>query len=61
MNSPVVDAHEAARYLGVSIHSIRGWTSKGRLPVRKVGRRALYHIEDLQRVLAEGLPKTSGK
>jgi len=53
--SPLLTAKEAAEYLRISVFTLRGWTSKGRFPAVKVGRRALYRRDDLERVAREGL------
>uniref|UniRef100_A0A7V4G9Y2 DNA-binding protein n=1 Tax=Desulfobacca acetoxidans TaxID=60893 RepID=A0A7V4G9Y2_9BACT len=55
IHSPLLTAREAAEFLRVSIHTLRGWTSQGRIPVVKVGRRALYRLEVVEKVCREGL------
>jgi excisionase family DNA binding protein len=54
-DSPLMTAQEAADRLRISIYTLRGWTSQGRFPVVKVGRRALYRWEDVELVCREGL------
>ena len=54
-DSPLLTAQETADFLRVSIFTIRGWTSQGKFPVVKVGRRALYKREHVELVAREGL------
>lgn len=55
MQSSLLTALEAAEFLRISIHTLRGWTSQGKFPVVKVGRRALYRRVDVEMVAQQGL------
>jgi len=46
-----VDEHEAAKILGIAVQTLRNWRHQGDVgPVyRKVGRRVIYMIEDLEK------------
>ena len=46
-----VDEHEAAKILGVAVQTLRNWRHRGDVgPVyRKVGRRVIYLVEDLEK------------
>lgn len=46
-----LDTEMAARYLKVSVGSLRNMTSNGQVPVCKLGGRNRYRIEDLRRLL----------
>ena len=56
-NSPekrLLDAGEAAAYLGLSEHTIRQWASQGRIPKVKLGGKALrFDKVDLDRFIAQ--------
>ncbi len=45
---------EAAKYLGVSIETLHAWASNGKhkIPYTRLGRKAIYNINDLQTFLA---------
>lgn len=42
---------EAARYLGLSVGSLRNLTSNGQVPYCKLGRRNRYRVADLRALL----------
>jgi len=44
----LLTAKEVSAALRLSIHTIRSWTFRGRLPVVKLGRRCLYRRADLE-------------
>ena len=46
---------EAAKTLAVTEHAIRKWISQGRLPAVKLGRLTRLRLEDVERVMSEGL------
>jgi len=45
---------EAAKYLNLAVHTIYGYTSKGRIPFIKKGKRILFLKSDLDKWLIEG-------
>tara|TARA_R110002020_G_scaffold159106_3_gene342751 strand:- start:2870 stop:3061 length:192 start_codon:yes stop_codon:yes gene_type:complete len=46
---PRIKSREAAEYLGVSIHTLASWASKGKnLPFMKIGREREYRVSDLE-------------
>lgn len=51
----LLSAEEAARYLNLSIHTLRTWVSERRLPFIKLGRRVLFRLEDLSEFAASHL------
>jgi excisionase family DNA binding protein len=44
----LLNLQEAAEYLGVSKLTIYGWTSKGKIPYRKIGRLLRFDSVDLE-------------
>jgi len=45
-----LNEHEASRYLGISVHSLRAWRSRQGSDgpgFHKIGNRVLYHKDDL--------------
>jgi excisionase family DNA binding protein len=44
---------EAAHYLGISIGTLRNWTSNGKVPYRKIGRLNRYKKQELVDLLNE--------
>jgi excisionase family DNA binding protein len=52
--SNLLTAEEAARYLRISINTLRSWTSQRRMPFTKVGGRALYPLASLQKFIIDG-------
>ena len=49
----LLDVREAARYLGISPHTVRGWVYQGRLPVIRLGRKVLFDRTALDRLIEE--------
>ena len=49
----LLDAHEAAAYIGRSLASVKHMTIAGALPTVRVGRRVHYDISDLNRWIEE--------
>ena len=47
---------EAADELGVSVHTIRDWRTRGLLPYLKAGRHPRIRRDDLERFLFENAP-----
>lgn len=45
---------EAARQLGISVNTLRGIRQRGEIRCRRVGKRARYTLEDLERYLEGG-------
>lgn len=43
-----MDTARAAQYLCLPIGTLRNWTSNGRIPFRKLGRRNRYNIHELR-------------
>jgi excisionase family DNA binding protein len=50
----LLDAHEVAQRLGVSVHAVRVWTRRGRLPAVRLGRVVRYDPRSVDAVLARG-------
>ncbi len=44
----LIDFKEGAKELKVSIHTLRGWANKRRIPYVRLGRRVLLKREDLE-------------
>ena len=44
----LLDGNEAAEFLHVSIHTIRSWSWKRKLPAVRLGRKLLFRREDLE-------------
>jgi excisionase family DNA binding protein len=58
MTTPVphlLSVQEAARYLSLSVHTLRTWVSERRVPYIKLGRRVLFRQADLDRLAADHL------
>jgi excisionase family DNA binding protein len=51
----LLSVREAAKYLNLSIHTLRTWVSERRVPHIKLGRRVLFRQGDLARFAAEHL------
>jgi len=56
----LLSAQETALMLGCSIAAIRKWAYQGRLKRVKVGRLARFHLDEVERIAANGLPPRSG-
>jgi excisionase family DNA binding protein len=50
---PLLSIDVAARFLGVSKHTLNFWVSKGKIPFTKLGRRTLFNPVDLIRFVQE--------
>ncbi len=48
-----LDSPAAARFLGISVGSLRNMTSNGQIPYSKLGRRNRYRTEDLRQLLTK--------
>lgn len=46
-----LNTEEAARYLGLSVGSLRNMASNGQIPYYKLGRRNRYHLPQLREFL----------
>lgn len=57
----LLNLEEAAKELRVSIHTMRGWSQKGRFPKVKLGRRVLIKREDLEEFVRRGEVKAEVK
>lgn len=58
---PMLNEHDAAQVLGVSVASLRRWRMFNRGPrVRKIGTRCLYHQDDLRQFI-ESCPTVGGE
>lgn len=44
---------QAAEFLGISVHTLRGFVSKRRIPYTKVGRRCLFNPASLIKFVDE--------
>ena len=51
LNSGLLSVEEAADYLGLSVHTVYGWVSQGRIPYVKMGRLTKFRKEDLDRFI----------
>lgn len=49
-----VDAAELARWTGLSVRTIRNMQKDGRLPYVRVGRRVLFDLDDVERLITAG-------
>jgi len=49
---------EAATFLGVSVWTLRTWTSQRRVPVVRLGRAVRFRRDMLEELAQQGLPKT---
>jgi len=50
----MVNAVEAAKVLGVSVWTVRQWSSRRKLPFYKVGRLTKFKMSDLEAWLEQG-------
>jgi len=50
----MVNAVEAAKVLGVSVWTIRQWTSMRKLPFHKIGRLTRFKMSDLEAFIEAG-------
>jgi len=55
MVDELLSVEEAAKILGISLHTVRAWTFQRRLPVVKLGRRCLYRRQDLEALIEKSL------
>ena len=51
VSNPVMNRKQVAEFLGVSTGTVDNWTREGLIPVNHVGRRKLYHKNDVLAVL----------
>ena len=49
----LLSVEDVAELLGISIHSVYAWASKGRLPVVKIGTRTMFSPGEIARWVAE--------
>jgi excisionase family DNA binding protein len=54
----LLNAKEASRALNLSIHTIRLWTSKRKIPFIKLGRKNLFREKDLLEMIQNGYRST---
>lgn len=54
MNQQLLTRKEAAEFLRVSKAFLDMWTVKGRIPRVKMGRKVLYRLQDLQKIVEAG-------
>lgn len=52
---------EAARILGVSLRTLQNLVATKRIPVRRIGRRALIHRKDLEAFARRDHPSIGGE
>ena len=50
----LIGAHEAASRLGLSIWTVYAWARTGRIPSVRLGTRRLFHVRDLEQLVANG-------
>jgi predicted DNA-binding transcriptional regulator AlpA len=50
-NKRYVNAKQLSVYTSIPIKTIYEWSSKGRLPVIRIGRSLLYDLQDIERVM----------
>lgn len=53
----LIDFREGAKELKVSIHTLRGWAHKRRIPYVRLGRRVLLKREDLEAFIDKNVMK----
>ena len=51
----LLDLREAAKELGLSIYTLRSWTSQRKIPFVKLGRRTMMRREDLENLVRASL------
>jgi hypothetical protein len=58
----LISRKSAAQFLGVTHHTLGVWASEQRynLPYVKIGRRAMYRMEDLQHFIATNTVRGGG-
>lgn len=49
----LLNVQEAASLLRISVHTVRSWVSRRRLPYVKLGRRTVFDATELERWIAE--------
>jgi excisionase family DNA binding protein len=53
----LLNVHQGARELNVSVHTLRSWISKRRIPIIRLGRKVLLRREDLEDFVAKNTVK----
>lgn len=56
MERLAVNIREAARLTSLSVHTLRSYSRTGRIATVRVGRRVLFPLAELQRLVQEGVP-----
>jgi excisionase family DNA binding protein len=51
----LLTVEEAARLSGLSPHTIRAWARARRMPFRRLGRRMLFHPDDITAIVTAAL------
>ena len=46
---------EAAERLNISVFTLRGWISQRRIRFRKIGRRTMLHVDDIQELINDAV------
>jgi len=50
--SPWMGRHELAKFFKVSVRTVDGWTAQNLVPFRRLGRRIIFRIEQVEASLA---------
>jgi excisionase family DNA binding protein len=59
MEPLAVDLDEGARLVGLSKHTLRAYVRRGVLNATRCGRRIILQVEELRRLVREGVPPKS--
>jgi excisionase family DNA binding protein len=49
----LLSVSQVARSLGVSRHTVYVWSAEGRMPMVKLGKRTLFHPDEIERWVSE--------
>lgn len=50
-STPWLDRRGLAKFYTVSVRTVDGWTASNRVPFRKIGRRVLFNVEQVEAAL----------
>ena len=60
MNKRYVNIKEVSEYTSLPIKTLYDWASRGRIPSIKYGRRVLFDLEDIDRIMSS-LKRNTGE
>jgi excisionase family DNA binding protein len=55
MTAELLDVNETANFLHCSIHTVRAWSWKRKLPAVRLGRKLLFRREDLENFIKKNV------